>query len=119
MRIMTWAVQESALLDCDRTEGESRDGRKWARLSDLFPRKLHRLVQIEIGLDAHWMLHNDTKIYWGREQAEEALRSSVGAWVSWNGGSEEAAQVIWVNEVQGCTILAKTRGKGAGTRRWW
>jgi hypothetical protein len=99
---------------------ESRDGRRWARLSHFFPQPPHRLVQIEIGLDAHWMLHDDSMIFWDREQAEEALRKSAGTWASWSVGAEQARQLTWVNEVHGpCIALAKTAGNGAEARRWW
>ena len=73
-----------------------------------------------MALAAHWMLHNDTKIFWGREQAEAKLRSSVDILMSWSGGSEQATRLTWVNEVHGtCTVLAKTAGEGTETRRWW
>jgi hypothetical protein len=100
------------------THGNAR--RKWVRLSDFLPRPPHRLVHIDVGLDAHWMLHHDTKMFWSREQAEGALRSSVETWVSWWGGAEDMARLMWVNEVHGrCTVLAKTTGEGEETRRWW
>lgn len=40
--------------------------------------------------------------------------------VSCSGEAEEAARPRWVNEAQGeCTVLTKTAGDGAETRRGW
>lgn len=92
----------------------------WVRVSDWFPWPPHRLVEVDIGADAYWMLHHDSKLCWSREQAQEALRRSVDTWVSWSGGVETAARLEWVDEVEGrCTVLAKTTGEGVETRRWW
>jgi len=66
------------------------------------------------------MLHQDTRIFWDRGQAEQRLHERADTWSSWSGGSEQAARLTWVNEVQeGCTVQAKTTGKGAETRRRW
>jgi hypothetical protein len=99
---------------------ESSDEMNWVRLSKFFPKQPHRLVNIEVALDAHWTLYDDTKTFWDQEQAEAELRNSVDTFVSWSGESEKAALLTWVNEVHGTyTVLAKCTGKSTETRRWW
>lgn len=105
-----------------RYERTTREiGRKsWLRLDHLFPTYPYRLVQVDVGVDTPWILHPECQMFWSREAAEEALRCSVGAWASWAGDIEKDARLKWVNEVVGrCTVLAKTLGEGAETRRWW